>query len=128
MVQVYFDEMSKKSAEWYNYFRWVVSVCLFKNSFFSFIFISSENFSKSDLSSRFSEMCPTYKSTFVDVDWINRDCNQLIADFENVLTDAIHNTSVPVGEALISFIGEQSIIIPGIVKNFFEISDNFCGQ
>lgn len=55
-------------------------------------------------------MCPTYKSTFVDVDWINRDCNQLIADFENVLTDAIHNTSVPVGEALISFIGEQSII------------------
>lgn len=73
-------------------------------------------------------MCPTYKSTFVDVDWINRDCNQLIADFENVLTDAIHNTSVPVGEALISFIGEQSIIIPGIVKNFFEISDNFCGQ
>ena len=128
MVQVYFDEMSKKSAEWYNYFRWVFSVCLFKNSFFSFIFISSENFSKSDLSSRFSEMCPTYKSTFVDVDWINRDCNQLIADFENVLTDAIHNTSVPVGEALISFIGEQSIIIPGIVKNFFEISDNFCGQ
>ena len=54
-------------------------------------------------------MCPTYKSTFVDVDWINRDCNQLIADIENVLTDAIHNTSVPVGEALISFIGEQFI-------------------
>jgi len=93
MVQVYFDEMSKKSAEWYNYF--------------SFIFISSESFSKSDLSSRFSELCPTYKSTFIDLDWINRDCNQLIADFENVLTDAIHNTSVPVGEALISFIDEQ---------------------
>lgn len=76
---------------------------------FSFIFISSESFSKSDLSSRFSELCPTYKSTFIDLDWINRDCNQLIADFENVLTDAIHNTSVPVGEALISFIGESFI-------------------
>ena len=112
MVQVYFDEMSKKSAEWYNYFRCVFSTGFKKISFFyfSFIFISSENFSKSDLSSRFSEMCPTYKSTFVDVDWINRDCNQLIADFENVLTDAIHNTSVPVGEALISFIGEKAII------------------
>ena len=79
------------------------------NFVFSFIFISSESFSKSDLSSRFSELCPTYKSTFIDLDWINRDCNQLIADFENVLTDAIHNASVPVGEALISFIGESFI-------------------
>ena len=87
--------------------------------YFSFIFISSENFSKSDLSSRFSEMCPTYKSTFVDVDWINRDCNQLIADFENVLTDAIHNTSVPVGEALISFIGEQAIMNHVFIHVFF---------
>ena len=64
-------------------------------------------------------MCPTYKSTFVDVDWINRDCNQLIADFENVLTDAIHNTSVPVGEALISFIGEQAIISHVFIHVFF---------
>lgn len=64
-------------------------------------------------------MCPTYKSTFVDIDWINRDCNQLIADFQNVLTDAIHNTSVPVGEALISFIGERAFILIAIFIYLF---------
>ena len=46
------------------------------------------------------------------MDWINRDCGQLIADFQNVLTDAIHNTSVPVGEALISFIGKTLFSSP----------------
>lgn len=94
MIQIYFDEMNKKSVEWYNYF--------------SFIFVLSESSSKSDLSSRFSELCPIYKSTFIDSDWVNKDCNQLITDFELLLTDAIHNFSIPVGEALISFIDEQT--------------------
>ena len=101
MIKVYLDEMSKRSAEW--------------NAYFSFIFITTDHHHNDLSTTYFGDTCEQYRSVFCDSgDW-TANSDQLSANFELLLTDAIHTRTIPVGEALLTFIdeaGTQQLFVP----------------
>jgi len=116
LIGIYFSELNKKSIEWANYF--------------SFILLSTDfGQSKSDLAHRYGVLCPRYRSTFIDNEWFKLDV--IFNNFELILSSAIHTVPVPVGEALVSFLGgDQSEgkaqkFIPFCVEVIISEDDNY---
>ena len=89
---------------WFHLFYRVLYLSLIVNIKFSFILLSTDfGQSKSDLAHRYGVLCPRYRSTFIDNEWFKMDV--IFNNFELILSSAIHTVPVPVGEALVSFLG-----------------------
>lgn len=108
------DQISKKSAEWANYF--------------CFIFLPlDETVSKQHLTQRLGELCPVYRNLFLDSNWTSGD--GLAGKIERVINDATKVTHIPVAEAMVSFLesrsdGNNQIFIPFCVELLVQETDN----